>query len=204
MQVIQDFGVNGAFPSTVGGTGTTVKYFGRNTANAAGATWVAAPATPSSTSPVGALWVPGDNRLNGQRFYVNACGSVLEASGASSEVVTIALYGVTGTLAAPVYTALATANYIDPIPGVAVNFSIRAALIATTDSGVVGGTQQIILNNTVSQAEAALANSLSSINMGSGNSSLYQGSPFGLVVGITFALSFAGNSAKLNEFNIEA
>src|SRR6202030_3173740 len=95
---IQDFQVNGQFPATVGGTGSTIKYFGRNVPAAAGANWVAAPATPSATSPVGAMWVPGDNKLNGQFMIVTATGDFTPASNATSETVTVVLQAVTGSL----------------------------------------------------------------------------------------------------------
>ena len=202
---IQDFGVNGQFPATVGGTGSTVKYFGRNVPSAAGASWVAAPATPSSSSPVGALWVPGDNKLNGQAMFVSAVGDFTPASNATSETVTIALYAVTGTLAAPVYTVLATSGaYAPGVDGIAYNFAIRALLVGDNNSGIVGGTQFVLINNTVQTATAALTNSLTGINFNSGNTNLYQAAPFGLVVGITFGASNAANKANLYQFSIEA
>jgi len=204
MQVVADFQVNGLFPATVGGTGTTVKYFPRNVASAAGASWVAAPATPSSTSPVGALWVPGDNKLNGQHFRVNVSGSAIAGASAGSETVTFGLYAVTGSLASPTYTLLNSSAVLTPaVDGVQHNFSIVADMFGNTDSGIVGGSQYTVIDNTVT-ATAALASSLTGINFGSGNTSLYQAAPFGLVVGVTFSVSNSANAAKLYQFNIEA
>src|SRR5579859_5328655 len=138
---IQDFGVNGQFPSTVGGTGSTVKYFGRNVPSAAGASWVAAPSTPSASSPVGALWVPGDNKLNGQLMTVTATGDFTPASNATSETVTVSLYGVTGSLAAPTYTILATTGAYSPgVDGIAYGFNFWVELFGTNNTGIVGGT----------------------------------------------------------------
>jgi hypothetical protein len=209
---IQDFGVNGQFPATVGGTGSTVKYFGRNVPAAAGANWVAAPATPSSSSPVGAMWVPGDNKLNGQLMLVTATGDFTPASNATSETVTVVIQAVTGSLIAPVYTTLASTGAFTPgVDGIAYNFSIQAELFGSNNSGIVGGTYTAIVNNTVtngtgssSTSVVALANSLTGINFNSGNPLLYQAAPFGLVVGITFGASNAANKANLYQFSIEA
>jgi len=202
---IQDFGVNGQFPATVGGTGSTVKYFGRNVPAAAGANWVAAPATPSATSPVGAMWVPGENKMNSQYMTVTATGDFNPASNATSETVTLAIYAVTGTLAAPIYTILAQSGAYTPgVDGVVYNFMLRANLFGDTNSGIVGGTQLCVINNTLQTAVGALTNSLTGINFNSGNTALYQSAPFGLVVGVTFGSSNAANLAHLYQFSIEA
>lgn len=202
---IQDFGVNGSFPATVGGTGATIKYFGRNVANAAGATWSPAPLTPSSTSAVGALWVPGDNKLNGQEFVVKAVGSIFAGASAGSETILVGIYAVTGTASSPTYTLLCTGtSYAPPVDGVYANFDLGLRLFGTTDSGIVGGVQRAVINNTVETAEAAAAASLTGINFASGNAALQQGAPFGLVVGVTFSVSNAANLAKLYQFSIEA
>ena len=201
-----DFQVNGQFPATVGGTGSLPKYFGRNVPAAAGANWVAAPATPSATSPVGALWVPGDNKMNGQAMEVTAVGDFNPASNATSETVTVALYGVTGSLTAPVYTVLATTGAFTPgVDGIAYNFLIKATLFGDTNSGIVGGSQVSIINNTVTASPlAGLTNSLTGINFNSGNPLLYQAAPFGLVIGVTFGASNAANIAHLYQFSISA
>lgn len=211
-QVIADFGVNGVFPSNVGGTGTSVKYFGRNAAYAAGATWTS-PAVPSSTSAKGALIVPGDNKLNGQEFTVSAGGDFFTGAGGTSETITIALYAVTGTLTSPTYTILATSGAYSPgIDQISYSWLLKASLFGTNNSGVVGGTQQVIVNNTVQTATAGLTNSLTGISFGevpalSSSPNQVQsslGGPFGLVVGVTFGASEAGNSANLYQFSISA
>ncbi len=202
---VLDFQVNGQFPATVGGLGNTVKYFGRNVPSAAGASWVAAPLTPSSTSPVGALWLFGENRLNGQLIEVVATGDFIPAAVATSETVEIAIYGVTGTLAAPTYTKLATTGaYAPGVDGIAYNFMIRMNLVGDTNSGIVGGTQFALVNNTLQTATAALTNSLTGINFNTGNPNLYQSAPFGLVVGVTFGASNAANKANLYQFSASA
>jgi hypothetical protein len=215
MQVVQDFGVNGLFPSTVGGTGTAVKYFPRNAFNAGalglggGANWVAAPTTPSSSSAVGAMIVPGDNKLNGQQFEIVASGSFTPGtSGATSESVEVAIYGVTGTLSAPVYTKLGTTGAFFPgVDGIAYNFALILDVSGSNDSGIVGGIQNVFINNTQQQNNTVLTNSLTGINFGYTSFASNQqpgalGGPFGLVVGVTFGASAAGNAAKLNEFSV--
>lgn len=203
---IQDAGFNGQFPSTVGGVGSTVKYFPRNVASAAGAQWVASPATPSSSNATGAMWVPGDNKVNGQLMDVYATGDFTPASVATSETVEVALYAVTGSLTAPTYTKLATTGaYAPGVDGITYNFSIWVEIFGDTNSGIVGGTQFSQVNNTVSNASVtALTNSLTGINFASGNPLLYQAAPFGLVIGITFGASNAANKANLYQFSIAA
>lgn len=209
MQAIADFGSNGLFPSNVGGTGTAVKYFGRNQAFNAGATWTS-PLTPSSSNAKGALVVPGDNKLNGQEFYVIAVGDVTPASAATSESFEFALYAVTGTFSAPVYTKIATTGAFFPgVDGIAYNVRLQAKLFGSNNSGIVGGTQQAIINNTVQQAEAALAASLTGISFGQTSQTPNQvpgalGGPFALVVGVTFGASNAANTANLYQFKIDA
>jgi hypothetical protein len=209
MFLVQDFGVNGAFPSTVGGTGTSVKYFGRNAAFAAGATWTS-PATPSSTNANGAMIVPADLKLNGQLMEIVASGAFLPSSAiTSSETVTVTVYAVTGTLTSPTYTAIADSTAFAPgVDGIWYNFSFDILLQGSNDSGIVGGVYSAVVNNTVERNNVAISNSLTGISFGNltnanaGAPSL--GGPFGLVVGVTFSQSDAKNSAKLYEFSISA
>jgi hypothetical protein len=206
--VIADFGVNGALPATVGGTGTAVKYFGRNAAYAQGAVWTS-PATPSSSNANGLLVVPADLKLNGTVMEVTAAGAFLPSAAiTSSETVEVAIYGVTGTLTSPTYTKIATCSaYAPGVDGIWYNFLISALIVGNNDSGIVGGVYTSLVNNTVETNNAALAASLTGISFGqlsnqppSGAPSL--GGPFGLVVGVTFSQSDSKNSAKLYEFSI--
>lgn len=213
MQVIQDFGVNGAFPSTVGGTGAAIKYFGRNAAFAAGATWTS-PATPSSSSAAGALIVPGDLKVNGQVLDIVASGSFKPSSAiTSSETVSLVVQAVTGTLASPVYTTIASSGAFAPgVDGIFYNFMFDIELQGNNDSGIVGGFYTMQVNNgsggAVTKNNLPLDNSLTGIVFGNITNSNAQpgalGGPFGLVVGVTFSQSDAANSAKLYEFSISA
>jgi hypothetical protein len=203
--VLADFQVNGLFPSVVGGTGASAKYFPRNMAYNAGATWVASPLTPSSTSPVGALWVPGDNKLNGQQFNVRATGNFTAGSSASSETVTIQLFAVTGTQASPTYTAMgSTGAFAPPVDGVAHSFALNFSLYGDTGSGIVGGQYVAEVDGLKQNSTPGNATALTGINFGSGNTALYQGAPFGLVVGVTFSISNAANTASLYQLQVTA
>jgi hypothetical protein len=193
---VVDFGVNGQFPSVIGGTGTTVKYFPRLLGSSIGVQSVA----PSATSNAGQLAVEGTNRLNGQLFYVYATGSVVSGSGAASEGVEIALYAQTAAPgASPSYTKIATtANVaLNPtVDGVANSFSLSAQLYGDSASGILGGFYLAQYSGVVKNSSPkALEANLSSINFATEP-------PFGLVVGVTFNVSNAGNSASLYQFRI--
>lgn len=198
---IQDFGCNGKFPSTVGGTGTTVKYFPRNIAYAAGATWV----TSLAAGVKSMLTVPGENKLNGQIFTVKAAGDFLQAATESSSEVTVTLYAVTGSIASPAYTALAsTASYANAADNVSYPWSIACTLQGTTASGIVGGNYTAVVAGTLSNSSPKVADAvLTGIDFTVGNP-LLNNAPFGLVVGVTFGQSFAANAANLYQFGIEA
>src|SRR5690348_7877260 len=135
MSNVLDFQVSGAFPSKVGGTGTTVKYFPRPLGPSIGV----APSTPSATSAAGALLLPAGNVFNGQQFNVLASGSFGSDTGDPSGTVTIKLYAVTGSASVPVYTALASTTAFVPTFPKAESWAIDASLYGDSDSGVLGG-----------------------------------------------------------------
>ena len=204
MSVIVDFGTNARFPSKVGGTGTTVKYFPRLLGSSIGAV----PATPSATNPAGMLLVPGDDKLNALQFDVLATGVQGNDSGDPSQSVNVSLFYVTGTLTAPVYTQCYDID--STVPGNASGFNswaIKAHLYGDTLSGIVGGTGESWING-IYDGPDTVDNRLSSINFNSGNAAFGSGSgsgiPFGLVVGVTFAQSDATNSASLYQFQVVA
>ena len=193
MSVINDFQVNGTFPSVVGGAGTAVKYFPRLLGSSIGVQSVA----PSATSAAGQLVVNGFNELNAQWFDVYVGGNVVSGSADSSVTAEVAIYANTGTVTAPVYTKIGTtAAQTLALTGTPYAFGIKLSLLGDTASGVVRGTQYSILGS-VQSGTAALTASLSGINMGAAV-------PFGLVVGVTFATSDAANAADLNQFQILA
>jgi hypothetical protein len=199
--VVADFQVNGSNPSTVGGTGTAVKYFPRPFGT--GGPGGALPSTPSSTSAVGQLPVPGFNIFNGQILEVVASGDFVADEVDGSPTLTVKLFAQTGSLTSPTYTQLASTGTITPTANATYgNWALDVVMSGDTNSGIVGGYYTAWWNNTI-VTPTALTNSLSSINFNSGIGGAGQyGVPFGLVVGVTFSVSEATNSAHMYQFQI--
>ncbi len=192
-QVNTNYAVNGASPSTVGGTGVGIKYF----PNVPGPSIGVANTTPSSSSAKGQLNVPGNNTLNGQRFTINVTGNISIDPTISCPAVTIALYANTGTVLSPSYTAIATTGAVTAGNFDNEDFGLQAVLFGTTASGVVQGTQSAMFNASLANSTPkALQANLSGINFGAQI-------PFGLVVGVTFSVS-GNNTANLYEFSLQS
>ncbi|MDA4129271.1 MAG: hypothetical protein OK457_00730, partial [Thaumarchaeota archaeon] len=195
----QPFGnllINGANGVTVGGLGTTVKFF---------------PAVPGASinavSPnIGLLPVPGVNRLNGQSLEVRASGNFLTpGSDAVSPAVTIGLYFVkgpvlisnamnlpTGTVS-PV--ALATLQEPAGTPGiVSVPWSIKAQLNADNASGLLQGLYTIQIDN--GAPNGSNSTPLLAIAAQSGVNMALD-IPYALCVGVTFSQTGTGNTATM-------
>jgi hypothetical protein len=191
MSVLADFLVNGLNPSTVGGTGTAVKYFPRlfggfNVESTA----------PSATSSTGQLVVPGNSALEAQWFEVLVGGTILSGVADSSVTAKASLYANTAALgAAPSYTEIATTGLLTaPLENTSYGFALKVQLFGSTKSGVVRGFQNGIFGaNNI--AQASLTNNLSGISMASS-------APFGLVVGVTFGTGNSTNKASLFQFQI--
>lgn len=208
MAVERDFLVNGLNPSSVGGTGVTVKYFPRLLSASASPLLGTSPSTPSSTNPAGMLVVPAQNELNGQEFRVVAVGNYLMGASAGSETVTIALYAVTGSLASPVYTAIASTAAITPTPnvdGIQHSWRLSAKLSGDTLSGILGGSYEAFDNGVLvgSPVTPKQTVAVSGLDFNVGNVNLGIGVVLGLVVGVTFSVSNASNAAKMYEFQIQ-
>ncbi len=193
MAVLNDFQVNGLFPSIVGGLGTPVKYFPRLLGASIGVQSVA----PSAASAAGQLVVPGNYELNGQWFGVLAAGYILAGNSDSSTNVEVALYAqISTTLTSPIYTKIATTGAVAmPYSNTYYSWGLKVQLIGETLSGVVRGLQKSVVGSATWSSEATLTANLSSVNFGSAT-------PFGLVVGVTFTQSDAKNSAGLLQFQI--
>lgn len=197
MQIITAYLVNGANPVVVGGTGTAIKYFPSVPGPSIGVNRT----TPSSTSSLGQLKAPGQNRLNGQKFTVDVVGYVTADSAIACPNVTIALYAQTNQQTDghnPTYTAIATTGAIAAGSLSSEPFSISFEGNGDSVSGMLQGLQTDIyagvLRNT---SPKAAENLLSNINFGANV-------PFGLVVGVTFSVSGANNSASLTQFSLSA
>jgi hypothetical protein len=202
---IANYNVNGAFPSTVGGTGVAIKYF----PNIPGASIGVNNVTPSATSANGQLAIPSNNRLNGQYFTVLASGDFEVGSGGACPSATIALYANVGTILTPSYVTLATTGAIttQALTGAFYPWYIVCDLQGSTNSGIVQGKFASMVDGT-SVVSATLTNNLSGINFNGASpatpAGLVMQPPFGLVIGITFSVSEPGNSANLYEFQVNA
>jgi len=206
MAVERDFLVNGLNPSSVGGTGVTVKYFPRLLSASAYPLLGTSPSTPSSTNPAGMLVVPAQNELNGQEFRVVAVGNYLMGASAGSETVTIALYAVTGSLASPVYTAIASTGAVTPTPnvdGIQHSWRLSAKVSGDTLSGILGGSYEAFDNGVLQNSTPKQTVAVSGLDFSVGNVNLGIGVVLGLVIGVTFSVSNASNAAKMYEFQIQ-
>jgi hypothetical protein len=217
-----DFGVSGLFPSKLGGTGTTIKYFPRLLGPSIGAS----PATPSATNATGALFIPPASVLNGQLFNVVAVGEFGNDTGDPSGTVNIQIRAVTPNATTgsytvnPIYTTLASTGLLVPSPlGIVNTWAFRMQLYGSSLSGIVGGSYNAYVDGQLVTTPAAKSNvstdtTLSGINFAGGSvpaslSSATGGpgtvgaqAPFGLVVGVTFGTSDATNTASMYEFMI--
>jgi hypothetical protein len=213
MSNVLDFGVNGANPSKVGGTGTSVKYFPRplpgwgNIGN--GGPGNALPTTPSSSNATGALFLPAQNVFNGQQFNIIVAGSYGNDSGDPSGTVTVNLYAVTGTLTSPTYTAIGGTGAATPTHAGPESFFLDFVVEGDTNSGVLSGYYTGVVNgafkNTAGTTNTViLANNISGLDFSKGNTALQQGAVLGFVVGATFGTSDATNTSSLFEFAIES
>jgi hypothetical protein len=209
MSVLAQYEVTAAFPSTVGGAGTTIKYFSSNPPASlwnVGQPGINAPATtnnlgavPTATNALGQLTLPSAGKMNGQRFEIFASGYVSAAAG----LVTYTLQSNTNvnlTGASPAYVILGPGGVAPTnTPGTASNlpFHLHVVLEGDSASGIVQGIADSMLNNVF--ADDAAITALSGVNF-SGSSAGF--GPLGFVIGVTFATSAAGNSASLTEFKI--
>jgi hypothetical protein len=213
-----DFSVSGLFPSKLGGTGTSIKYFPRLLGPSIGAS----PATPSATNATGALFMPPASVLNGQMFNVIAVGEFGNDTGDPSGTVTVRLQIVTPNastgsyVVSPVYTTICSTGAVVPSPfGIVNTWAIKASLYGSSLSGIVGGSYFAYQNGAlVASTPKSTDTTVSGINFAGGAvpaslaaatggpGTVGAQAPFGLVVGVTFGTSDASNTASLYEFAI--
>lgn len=196
MSIFNNWPVNGANPATVGGTGITAKYFTYPSGNFTSGTST----TPSSSSAVGQLTVPGDSVLNGQRFSVIAAGDFEVGSGGACPNVLIELVANTGTTTSPAYTAIANTGQVTAQTSTSHFYPwwIEANIIGTTGAGVISGNYSVVVDNTV---ENSTPKALDSVLSGLSFATF---PVFGLVVRVTFSVSESGNSANLYQFQLSS
>lgn len=194
MQIQANYLVNGLTPSSVGGTGTAVKYFPNLPGSAIGT----ANTTPSATSSVGQLPFPGSSRLNGQKAHINVVGYVDTDNTIVCPTVEIALYANISTTSTPSYTKIATTTATTAGNFNNEPYSLDVDIYGDSNSGIVYGWQRCMYNGAIANTAAkALTANLSGINMAAEP-------PFGLVVGVTFGTTGAKNIAYLTQFSIES
>lgn len=193
MSVIADFQVRSSFPSVIPPSiSTGVQYFTGILSGRIGFQST----SPSATSAAGQLLIPGNNALNGQMFDVRANGDFGSDTGDPSGTVTIQLFANIGSVASPNYVSIATTGAVTPGFASAESWSIVASLQGTTNSGIVGGTYNAIVDGAVvGSADQNISSTLSGINF----SNLI---PFGLVVGVKFGTGDLTNAARLYQFQI--
>ena len=198
MATFSNMQINGANPSTVGGTGTTAKYFPAPSGNFTSGVST----TPSATNATGQIVVHGDNESNGQLMYVTASGNFEVGPGGACPSVTIDIQANTGTLVAPTYSTIATTGAITAQTNLNTFYPwfLQAVLVGDSQSGTIGGNYYGSVDNT-NVALTALTNVLSGLDF-SGTTSKIIGTVFGLVVRITFSVSEPGNKANMYMFAV--
>jgi hypothetical protein len=198
MATFSNMQINGANPSTVGGTGITAKYFPAPSGNFTSGVST----TPSSTNATGQIAVHGDNESNGQLLYVTASGNFEVGPGGACPSVTIDIQANTGTLVSPTYTTIATTGAITAQANLNTFYPwfLQAILVGDTASGTISGNYYgSVDNNNV--ALTALTNVLSGLDF-TGTTSKIIGTVFGLVARITFSVSEPGNKANMFGFAV--
>lgn len=95
-------------------------------------------------------------------------------------------------------TAIATGQHAASGYGTVtvVPWSLEAWLNADNASGILQGNAKVVVDNVVETAYTAIT-SLSGVNMNGV-------SPLGFVIGVTFSVSGAANSASMYQFSLEA
>jgi hypothetical protein len=205
--IINDFQVNGLFPSVVSAAVTTAQYFPRILGTSIGVQSVA----PSASSAAGQLVVPGNNELNGQWFQVLVGATFSPDASDSSATGTLELVANTGTILTPIYTVVATATTAAPAFAGSQDVALKVSMYGTTKSGIVQGSYTGVKGG-VLIAATTLTNNLSGINFGQANppnlsNPLNPTNPFGLVVRATFSSAVTSpllNVARLYQFQIAA
>src|SRR4029077_10810347 len=196
--VITNFLINGLNPVSVGGTGTTVKYFPNASGN------FTSGVTPSSVKN-GYLFVPDSGKVNNQRLAVRASGNWTVGTGAtSSPATTIGLYPVTFAGNVPTGTPTIGAAIISQqlagaseggAPGTFYPWALTADLAGDNTSGIVTALGGSIVMDGVA-GSFSVANVLTGVNM-------LSAVPFALLVGVTFSVSDPGALANMYQFDLQ-
>lgn len=196
--------INGVNPVTVGGAGTSIKFF---------------PMAPGASIGVasvknGFLFVPGNGEANAQKLSIRASGNLtIGTPSGASPAVTIALYPVTFTNGNPADSnpsaiGLTSTASIKATAIVSQTFAaasdlagfypwqLSVDLVGDSLSGLVQQVRgDIDIDGVAGTFTAGLVTGLSSINFSNP-------APFGLVVGVTFSVSDNNAAANMYQFDL--
>lgn len=225
-----DFQVSRARPSIVGsrvpgdglGTGTGIKYFTKlanpslinsttfNTVvpptfvpNTNGT--ITTPAGTTQLNPAIGLFLPANGQFDGQEFNVICVGTFGSNTGDPSGTVNVQLQVVTGTLASPTFTTIASTGAVTPTFSAAEPFLLDVVLSGDSGTGMLQGAYDALIANVlVNSTHKPLDNLITGLDFVNGNPALQRGAVFGLVVGVSFGTSNNTNTASLTEFAIES
>lgn len=204
MAVSAQYLLNGSVGVSVGGTGTAIKYFtDLPPASIWGTNLVGVNAsvnsnqqgvTPTTTSNLGGLPVPGRSVMNGQRFNIFASGDIFfaagDASGAAGGIVLQASSAVAG--ATPNYVTIGSVTDAQVLDGVTYPWTISAVVQGTTASGIAQ------VNYTTQFGGAAIVTGVATIT----GVNFATEPAFVVVCGVTFPTSNAANLANLYELKV--
>jgi hypothetical protein len=201
MQTVSNLLLNGNTPVTVGGTGTTAKFFPP----------APGPSIGVNSTKVGYIFPQTNNASNNQKLHVIACGNLTPDPTIACPTFRVELVATKDYLiASPVYSSIAdsTAEAPGEISGDATAtqpWSIDSWLQVDGTSGVMQGYSFIQVGgelDVVPASGAGLSNTfLTSGNMLNGPEP--GSAPFALAVRVTFGSSAAGNSASMYQFALE-
>jgi hypothetical protein len=205
MQTVSNLLLNGNTPVTVGGTGTTAKFFPP----------LPGPSINVNSTKVGYVYPQGNNASNNQKLHVMACGNVTVDPTIACPTFRIELVATKDYLiASPVYVSIAdsTAEAPGEISGDATAtqpWSIDAWLQVDGTGTVMQGYSFIQVGgelDVVPTVGAGLSNTFlinGGVGQGMINGPEPGSAPFALAVRATFGTSAAGNTASMYQFALE-
>jgi hypothetical protein len=206
MQTVSNLLLNGNTPVTVGGTGTTAKFFPP----------VPGPSINVASSKVGYIYPQGNNASNNQLLHVIAMGNVTPDPTIACPTFKLELVLSTNyTAASPTYTSICdtTARNLGGGTGEQLAtqpWMLECWLQGDNTSGLVQGKWVYELDNTFEAGTAGdfsiLTNAVTGVNMSApagttGTSGA--NAPFALAVRATFGTTGAGNTASMYQFALE-
>lgn len=200
MQTVSNLLLNGNTPVTVGGTGTTAKFFPP----------VPGPSLTNVSTKVGYIFCPANNAANNQKLHVIANGNVTPDPTIACPTVRFELVATLDwTVASPTYVSIAdsVAEQLGEISGDAMAtqpWSFDTWLTVDGTGGVMQGYSFIQVGgelDVVAAVGAGLSNTFTGVNMINGPKP--GEAPFALAVRVTFGSSGAANSASMYQFALE-